>query len=290
MDSVTSPQRLNDELTFKELVELIHRHRWLIVLTTVVLTFIAASASLVMPKKYQASIVVSPVSDSAGSGLGNLGSMASEFNGLASLAGLSLGEGSKRAESLAVLQSEALTERYIHENNLLPVLFSSKWDPDRRAWRTAEPSKIPTLWQANQFFKRVRSIATDSKTGLVTLTIEWRDPQVAARWANDLVRLANDYLRTQAIDQSERNIAYLNEQARKTDVLPAQQAIYSLLQTVINKAMIARGSEEYAFKVLDPARAPERPSSPRKVLWTALGFLVGLFGSVLFVILRAAAT
>jgi len=51
---------------------------------------------------------------------------------------------------------------------------------------------------------------TDPKTGLVTLSITWNDPNIAAKWANGLVRMANDYLRDQAIEESERNIAYLD--------------------------------------------------------------------------------
>jgi hypothetical protein len=47
-------------------------------------------------------------------------------------------------------------------------------------------------------------------------------------WANELVRMTNDYLRDQAIQESERNIAYLNDQASKTDAVGAKQAIYAL--------------------------------------------------------------
>ncbi len=55
-----------------------------------------------------------------------LSSLATQFGGLASLAGVSVSGDSRRSESVAVLQSEALTEQYIQANNLLPVLFREK--------------------------------------------------------------------------------------------------------------------------------------------------------------------
>lgn len=52
--------------------------------------------------------------------------------------------------------------------------------------------------------------------------------------------------------------------------------------------MLAKGIDEYASKVIDPAVAPERKSSPKLRIWVALGFLTGLFASVLIVFFRKA--
>ena len=45
------------------------------------------------------------------------------------------------------------------------------------------------------------SVDEDKKSGLITLSITWKDPQVAANWANDLVKQLNEQLREQAIDE-----------------------------------------------------------------------------------------
>jgi len=285
MDSLNMTPVRQDEISLAELLEVVRRWKWGILSFALVCTFAVGVVAWLMPKTYKAVIVISPVTDDArGAQLGGLGSLISEFGGLASLAGLSMRGDTKRAESLTVLQSEALTERYIEQNNLLPVLFESKWDAQKQAWKETDPSKIPTLWKANEYFKKkVRSITSDSKTGIVTLGIAWKDAEVAAKWANELVSITNDYLRRKAIDESQRNIAYLNQQAAKTDVVQAKQAIYAILQTEINREMLARGSDEYAFKILDPARPPERPSSPKPLLWIAIAF----FGSLLLALLAA---
>jgi uncharacterized protein involved in exopolysaccharide biosynthesis len=145
------------------------------------------------------------------------------------------------------------------------------------------------LWKANRLFdKSVRRVTMSGKTGLVSLTITWTDPALASKWANDLVHLTNDYLRNKAIEETQRNISYLNAEAAKTNVIEARQAIFSVLRNEIDRAMLARGSQEYAFKVLDPAVQPELASSPVKKLWTLAGFGGGLFLAMLFSYLRTA--
>lgn len=277
-------------LSFKELLEVLRHGRLLVGSVTLVFTLVAGAAAWLLPKEYEADIVLSPVMNTPGEGpMSPMGSLASQFGGLASLAGLSLGGQSKRAESVAVLESGELTEKYIRENNLLPVLYPKLWDPVGHKWRVSDPDDLPTLWKANERFrKQIRSVKTDIRTGLVTLTVLWRDPVIAATWANGLVRMTNDYLRVKAINEAERNIAYLNAEAAKTTVVEARQAIFAVLQHELNKSMLARGSDEYALHVLDSALAPERAAYPQKALWLCVGLVVGLVCSAFVVILRAA--
>lgn len=278
------------ELSFSEFADLLRKWQWLIIVLVVACTSGAGIAAHFLPKKYAGVILISPVSNSSGSGLlSGLNSMVTQVSGLASLAGITPTADSTKAESLAVLESEELTEQYIQQNNLLPVLYRNKWDAQRNRWKDGDPQRIPTLWQANQYFKKkIRSVSADSKTGLVTLTITWTDATTAAKWANDLVRMANEYRRDKAIRESERNIVYLTAEAAKTDVLGVKQAIYGILQTEISKVMLARGNEEYALKVIDPAFAPEKPSSPQPLYWAVAGFLISIGLSLAFAFFRVA--
>jgi uncharacterized protein involved in exopolysaccharide biosynthesis len=279
MDTVNPNHSIPEELSLREFLGILKRVRWAIISIVVIAALIAGIAASLLPKTYRATVLMAVVTSNSGSGpAGALGSLVSQMGGLGSLAGISTGADSKKAESVAVLQSEVLTERYIADNRLLPVLYASKWDNVSNRWKELDTTKVPTLWKANEYFKKnIRTVTTDPKSGLVTLTINWSNSAVATKWANDLVKLANDYLRKKAIDESERNIAYLNGQATQTDVVGVKQAIYTLMETEINKAMMARGSDEYAFKILDPAVAPENPFSPRPLLWV----IVALFGSSL---------
>jgi capsular polysaccharide biosynthesis protein len=282
--SEQAPGRLASPLS--GLLGVMWQYKFIIAAATLASTAVAIWLTLSADDKYQASTLISPVSDESGGGrLGGLASIASEIGG-GSL-GISSPGNTQKQEYLAALTSEALTERYIKQNDLLPILFASKWDPAKRAWKDLPKDEIPTLWKANQFFKRhVRSVITDSKTTLTTLTIVWTNPNEAAKWANGLVKLTNDYLRAKAIAESERNIEYLKDQFAKTTIVGMQTAIVSNMEDQMKKAMIAQGNEEFALKVIDPAVAPEKRISPVPALWISTGFLVGLIGSTLLVYVR----
>jgi len=289
MDTATRTTE-SEEIALKELLQILWSGRWLIVCVTAAFTILAGVASFLVTKTYEASILLSPISTNASGGsLGGLSSLTASLGGLAALAGVSVGGDTKKSESVAVLQSEGLTEAYIQQRNLLPVLFHDQWDARAQKWKETDPKKMPTLWKANQFFKKqVRRLSVDSKTGLVTLTIAWRDPQLAATWANDLVRMANSYLQQKAVAEAERNIAYLYDEAAKTTVVQVRDGIYTVLETEIKQEMLARGTDEYAFKVLDAAKPPEKAASPQKIVWVLMGWLVGLLVSVLWVLGRSA--
>lgn len=277
-------QRMAEEPGLLDFLVIVWRNRWLVLSTTILFACLAAAATVLVPPRYDATVLLSPnTSGSGGSGLGQIGSMLSQLgaSGL-SIGGLTLSENSgEKAIATATLQSRELTEQYIQDNNLLPVLFPKEWDKARGKWRASDPSKIPTLWKASEYFAdHVRKVDENGKTGLVTLTVQWRDPTLAAKWANGLVLLTNDYLRNKAITESERDIAYLRSQAAVTNEIGLKTDIYALMESEIQREMLARGSNEYALKVVDPAFAPGNKSFPRPALWIGagvfLGFVLGL--------------
>src|ERR1700744_2476549 len=124
MESRESNVNGEDGISLIELLEAMVRERWLILGIVLFFTIAAGAASWIVAKRYTASVVLMPVSDNDNAQLGGgLSSLASQFGGLASLAGVSLKEDSKKSESVAVLTSEALTESYIQSHDLLPVIY-----------------------------------------------------------------------------------------------------------------------------------------------------------------------
>jgi len=105
-----APNTVRDQLDLRGILSILVASRWLVISITVLCTAVAGTAAFLVPKAYEASITISPVGNtSSASQLGGLGALASQFSGVAALAGVSLGGDSKKAESVAVLQSEALT-------------------------------------------------------------------------------------------------------------------------------------------------------------------------------------
>jgi uncharacterized protein involved in exopolysaccharide biosynthesis len=275
-----------DEISVRAVVKTLGASKWLVTSLTLGCGIAVGAFAFTQPNNYEATVLLSPVASN--STAGRLGSQTSQIGGLASLIGVNFGGDSTKTESIAYLQSEALTERFVKDNNLLPVLFADRWSATEKKWTVTDPRKVPTLWKANLKFQGIRTVVDDKKSGLVKLTVKWTDAVTAARWANDLVGLANDTLRTRAINESEKHITYLNGEAASTDLAPIRTAIYSVLESEIKNVMLARGPGDYALKVIDPAVAPELKAGPHRSLWVLGGCAGGFVLALLIMFLRAA--
>lgn len=275
-----------DEISLRELILAVWRQKILVLSVVLLCTLAATGLALSLPKQYRATVVLVPVSTNA-SGT-RLPEASSSLTDLTSLIGISIGGDSEKYESIAVLQSRELTEQYIRDNHLLPILFGPPRTWIGRVLRHILPPARPTLWQGANQFAKVRDVLQDRRTGIYTLAVTWRNPQLAAKWANDLVKLTNDYLRAQAITISEQHISYLQQQAANTDVSEVRAAIYGVLESEIKNVMLAKGPGDYALKVIDPAVPPESSDRPRVPLWVGGGFAVGIFLSTVALFLRSA--
>lgn len=269
-----------DEIDLRELFRVLAQRKETIAAITLFVTLVALAIALLTPKTYRAETLLTPVTEEKG---GGLSALAGQLGGLAGLAGISIGGGGggDKAVSLATLKSRALIEKFIADQNLLPLLFERKWDAETKSWKESDPDKVPDLQDGYDLFnKQILNVSEDKKSGLVTLAIEWKSAELAANWANELVRRANEYLRQKVLDETQKNLAYLDQQAQQTSILEVRQAIYKLMESELKKAMLAKGSEQYAFKVIDPAVVTKKKIRPKRALIVSLGFLLGLFGSV----------
>lgn len=252
---------------------------------------IAALVSMYLPSVYRAQVLVAPVQQG---GSGALGALQSQVGGLAALAGIDLGgTADTRKESFARLASSGFARDFIVTEQLLPALYPERWDAQAGQWRAGE--KVPTIEDGVRRFTRdVRAVNEDRKTGLVTLTVDWYDPVLAEQWANGLIELANERLRADAVANSRQRIDFLNAELRKTDVLELRQAIYRLIESQLNTAMMASVQKEFAFRVIDAAVVPDRRARPRRMVLTVVGGLLGATAGLIWVFgpgwLRAART
>jgi uncharacterized protein involved in exopolysaccharide biosynthesis len=271
------------EADFFQLWDLLWDAKWFIVCVTTLFTAAGIAYALMATEWWRADTVLVRVeSKELPSGLAQLGS-------LASLAGVTLNGGGNDQAPVAVLKSREFAAEFIERNNLLPVLFAEKWDAGAERWKGTDPEEQPDIRDGVEYFDRsVRSISEDKKTGLLTLSIMWKDPAAAADWANALVRQVNEKLRQQALDESERNVAYLRKEMAVTDVAPLQQTIGKVLESELQKMLMARGREQFAFRVVDHATQPKKREKPRRTILAAFSLMSGLGVSVFLVLLRQA--
>jgi len=259
----------------------------LIGLTMALCLALATALAFIMTPKFEGRVTASFAED--GKTGGSLGGLASQFGGLAEMAGVSMGGGGNRDSNLALLKSRYLVETFIKENDLLPVLYASKWDAKTKKWNVDDPMEIPTLGKAYKLFSTgILDIQNDKKAGTITLTVTWKDREQAALWANEFIRLANATLRQRAIDDTQLSLNYLHEELGKTSLVDVQNTIHRVAETQIKTAMMANTQEQFAFKVIDPAVVadPDAFVKPKRPLMIALGAFGGLILGIFLVLAR----
>jgi len=267
-------------MSFFDLTLLCWRRRWLIGSITFAMGCLAAIVALITPPTYRAEALLAPVGEQEG--LAGLSALAGQLGGLASLAGASLSRSDRTAEALATLGSRNLTEQFIRDKNLLPTLFPDAWDAEQRAWKGA--AQPPTMGDALLLFEQIRSVRENRETGLVTLRVDWRDPEMAAQWANEIVARANELLRARAIAEAEESLEYLGTALNHAANVELRSAISTLMQGQMQSRTFASVRVDYAFRVVDPAVASDlnKRVRPRRTLMVLGGLLAGfLFGVML---------
>ncbi len=270
-----------EEIDLLEYWAVLWRRRWMIVGVALLCAGLGAAVSLLLPNVYRAETLLSPV-EQEGAGLS--GGLLGGLGGLGALAGVMPGGGGGVDEHLAVLKSREFIWAFVRERQLLPVLFAEDWEKD--------PAERPDMWDAYRLLinKGTLSVSSDRKSGLVTVAVEWTDPELAADWANDLVTRLNAYLRQRQITRSQENLAYLDRELRATQVEEMRQALFELISSEQKKAMLARTQKEFAFQVLDPAAPPDIKAKPKRALIVVLaGVVGGMAAVVLAFILEALA-
>jgi uncharacterized protein involved in exopolysaccharide biosynthesis len=274
---------ISSDLSLSSLTRILWARKWLIILSAALTAGAFAVIAFVMTPVYRATTIVIPA-EPGGASVGGLDSVLNQFGGLAALGGFggggSVTGGVGVEESLAVLRSREFTEQFIREKDLMPKLYGE------RSLNSDDP---PTFADAYKFFDReIRRVARDTRTGLITVGIEWRDPILAAEWANQLVARLNAEMRARAIEYSNASVSYLEQELTSTAIVDIRAAISRLMEAQVNLRMLANVTEEYAFRVIDRALPPDRDDvlRPQKLLMIVMGGVAGFLIGVVIVLMR----
>jgi len=260
--------------------------RWIVVAAATVLgAAIGIAAVHFVDPVYRSEAVLAPVQTGAGGS--GLGSLTGQFGGLAALAGIQLPQGNDANAALETLRSRELAANLIETHKLMPLLFAKQWDAARSGWKAGE---TPTLNEAlRQFDRKIRTVRQDTRTGIVRVAIEWREPAAAALWVNTLVTLANQSLREQEIAEADKTIAALTAEIDKTPNLEVRAALYRLIETQYKQKGVAAGREQFAFRIIDRGLAPDADSAiwPRRSVLALLGGLICGSAAATWILLMA---
>ena len=101
--------------------------------------------------------------------------------------------------------------------------------------------------------------------------------------------MANRYLRDRAIEEAQRSIQYLNAELERVTTIEIRASIYRLMEKQVQDIMYANVLDEYAFKIIDPAIAPEIDNyvRPNRTIMAALSVVIGFILALCFAVVVA---
>lgn len=297
------PQVQEDEIDLRELFSVIWKGKWLIITITTVFAIASVVFAILQPNIYKSEALLAPASEEQG----GLSALASQFGGLASLAGVNLGAkggADKTQLAIEVLKSRQFTSEFIQKHNILAELIAAKkWDRDTdkiiydpelyneqtNTWvRDVEPpfKPEPSMQEAYKEFSKIIAVNKDKETAMVIISVEHLSPTVAQQWVTWLIQDINKVMKERDVAEAHRSTEFLNKQIALTNVADIKTILYKLIEEQAKTIMFAEVRDEYVFKTIDPALAPEEKAKPKRALICVLGTMLGGMLGVMLVLVR----
>ena len=292
-NNASGAHQYDDEIDLKELFLVLWAGRILIVAITAVFAIGSVLYALSIPNQYKATAVLAPAQTDGGglsSALGRLG-------GLASLAGVSIGEGSSSEAQIAqeIMKSWSFVESFIAENNLEVEVYAAKgwskspgelkidddvYDIETQSWllEDDETGELvpPTSWELFERFSDMLSVSQDKQSGLVSVSIEYYSPIIAKEWLDLYIAAINEHMQARQVAKVSSNISYLEAQIAKTSMAEMREVFYTIIEEQTKKKMVAEASPDYAFIPVSQVMVPEKKSRPSRAAICILGAIIGV--------------
>jgi uncharacterized protein involved in exopolysaccharide biosynthesis len=282
----SSPDTPQVTIRLSDLVRFVFASKVSILGGALIGVLLAVTMNYFITPQYRAYVVLSRsdpgsnnMQEALGSGLGQA----------AALAGLGGQVRRGEAEAAALLQSRETIGKFIDKENMLPILFAKQWDAATKQWKSDGMSGEERRQRAISLFKvGLLDVTRDRLTGILTISIEWRDRHQASDWANGLVSMANELWRQQVIDEADQSISYLTNELDSTSTLEVRDGIYRLIEANMKQRTVATVRRDLLFKVIDKAVAPLKNEivRPRRLFNLVLGFVAGTLAGLFLAFLK----
>ncbi|MDF2177501.1 Wzz/FepE/Etk N-terminal domain-containing protein [Aliiglaciecola sp. CAU 1673] len=289
------------EIDLAACVAILLNHKWKIVIFSSLVAMLAAIGTLFIENTYRSVTVLKQVKSDGE--LSGLQSMASQFGGLASLAGINLQESEDDSTlSLSILKTRQFVLEFINENDLaIPLIAGKAWSWEKRSfiidedlykngeWRIESNDgsfREPNQTELFDAFNDIFSVNQDVETGLIKLSIESYSPSLAAVWLSLIVDKINLVMKENALKESEAKIAYLEEKIRNTDLSSIKSVFSQLIENELQRKMLLDTKEQYVLKTIDPPYIPDEKFKPLRAVIVILIFVGAVILSSVVVLYR----
>ena len=285
-----------DEIGLSELFQAVWRAKFWLAGVSFLVAVATAFYSLTLPNIYRSEALVTPVTEGAG---GKLSSLAGQFGGIASLAGINLGskESNKTSIALEKLRSREFFFTFAAKHKVLvPLMAAKSWDPDsgqlvldddiydektdqwlRKVKHPRQPK--PSLLESHETFLDNLTVSHEKERGVIKISFDHVSPVIARDWVTALVADINDEMRQADIQEAELGIAYLEQQIEQTKISEIRSVLYQLIEEQTKTLMLTNVKPEYVFETIDAAVVPELKLKPgRAIMVIGAALLTGILG------------
>ena len=290
-------QFIDFEIDVKKILSVVWQSKLKILISSLVTALIFTYYALILPDTYTATTVLMASSEEKS---GGLSSLANQYGGIASLAGIQIGGSDldKSIIAMETLKSRYFLEKFIDKYEIKPQLMAAtEWDVvesklifdselfDASSNRWADEAKEPSEWETYKRFSENLFISQDKETGLIRISFNSVSPILAAKWVELIVFEINLHFQQKEVAEAQRNIDYLQDQINQTLITEMQNVFYRLIEDQAKTVMLANANNEYVLKIVSPVMIPAEKSGPRRSLFVIVGLIIGLLmsgGWVLF--------
>ncbi|GIW56586.1 MAG: LPS biosynthesis protein [Nitrospiraceae bacterium] len=296
-----------DEVSLLELANTLLRRRRLVFGIPVATAFLTAAVSLLIPPTFTATTAFVPEAPTGSSIPAGLSGLASQF-------GISLGGDATQLPQFyaQVLQSRELLDRILLTR--YPDPRSEHNPPDSSTLlailEVDGDSLADSLHAGREELADLISVSVDRETGIVTLNVDSRYPELAAAVANKFIEYLNEFNaqtrqsqarerrrfiegRIQTAEQElrraeedlktfyERNRTWQQspqlvvEEDRLRRQVQLRQEVYLTLNREYETARIEEVNDTPVITVIDRAVPPQEKSKPKRTLMVILAFVLG---------------
>ena len=290
----------NEELDLFDIFSLLINKKAVIILVTLLFSFIGIGYSLSIPNIYKSTAVLSSTSS-----LDSLSNMSNRYSNIANIAGISLpssGETDRVAESIELLKSYNFFESFIQEYDFFKEIVAVKgWDGSSNTliyddkiydeglmkWVSDKPFALqgkPSNQFAYRKFLKNLSVIKNEKTNFVIISYEHHSPFYAKEIVEKIILQLNNSQRNEDILIAKKSISFLNNELKNTEYINMQGLVNALIQKELENIMLANVEEEYLFNILSKPIAPETKYSPQRAMICIIFFIIGFVLSCTYVL------
>ena len=287
----------NDQIDLRELILFLWEKRKEIIIITSIFAITSIINTLSTPNEYRATISLVP-NETDNSTISS--SLTGTLGGISSLAGINFGAPATNEKTVAMerMTSWSFMESFINEYDLEVFLAADGWnkkentisidrdlyDLENEKWNVDSDgaSYKPSSWISYQSLLGKVSLSEDIETGIIYFSVDYYSPKIATEWASKFIYFVNQNMKERKLEQTTRNIEYLEAEIQKTSNAKLNEILYKLIENETKDKMLAAASPEYVFSTVSKAMIPERKIRPIRSKIVIITTLVGGVLSVVF--------